>query len=407
MFSLMQQVGPEVPLALVLLALLGLRARVIPKVSLLVKAPTQRVWEQINPYDGKVDNFARSRMAMRLMDAASQTYEVTWTAVMPNGNAKPFTASFRVAEREAERKLVLQRIGLEGKSERNELLEIHYALQPESAGTRLKTKYVWGSRTLLAQLLARADLWGGTYRLKALAETGKPSDLPHQLISAAVALVTGIFTVLAFGLTVGMPVAIVMVFALLVHEFGHLLAFRMIGQPWGRIVFLPFLGAIAVPRLHYETQAQSVFAALMGPGFSCLLLFVCALGLQINGIAALLFAAIGAVTAGLNLFNLLPTEPLDGGVALRSVLTRLIGSKAQAVLLALGAIMMAVGFYLGLLVLMVFGGFAILGNLKTRKIDAGLTPLTSLQVCIAFFSYVAIAATHYTMLIHFMDQIKS
>ncbi len=406
MFDLFQHAGWEVPLAFLLLALLTLRARVKPTASLLIGAPASRVWELIRPYDGKVDLFGRVRMSTRLLDAASQTYEVTWAAAMPNGTSRAFVAAFRVAESEAERKLVLLRHGLEGKSERNELLKISYELVSEAKGTRLKTSYVWGSRALLAQLLARADLWGGAYCMKALAETGKPNETAQRLISAGVAIITGIFTILAFGLSLGMPVALVLVFALLVHEFGHLLAFRLIGQPWGRIVFLPFLGAIAVPRMHYETQAQSVFAALMGPGFSCLLLIICTLASTFHAPAAMLFVVIGVVTAGLNLFNLLPTEPLDGGVALRSVLTKLIGQRASLALMALGLVMVGVGLYVEQISLVIFGGFAVLGNLKPRKIDVGLTPLTSLQVSIFFFGYVVIFFAHYTMLFQFLDQMK-
>ena len=406
MFNLLHHAGWEVPLALVLLALLTLRARVKPKASLLIKAPAARVWELIKPYDGKVDLFGRVRMTTRLLDSARQIYEVTWAAAMPNGTSRPFVATFRVSESETERKLILVRTGLEGKSERNELLEISYELVSQAQSTRLITKYVWGSRALLAQLLARADLWGGAYRLKAVAETGKPNEKAHRIISAAVAIITGIFTVLAFGLSLGMPVALVLVFALLVHEFGHLLAFRLIGQPWGRIVFLPFLGAIAVPRMHYETQAQSVFAALMGPGFSCLLLIICTLAITFHAPAASLFMVIGVVTAALNLFNLLPTEPLDGGVALRSVLTKLIGQRAPLALMALGLLLIGVGIYIEQLALVIFGGFAVLGNLKARKIDVGLVPLSSLQVSIFFFSYFVILFVHYTMLFQFLDQMK-
>ena len=406
MFNLLQHAGWEVPLALLLLGLLTLRAKVKPQASLLIKATTAQVWELINPYDGKVDQWGRTTMTTRLADAVQHIYEFTWTATTPNGAARPTTATFRVRESQSERLLVLERTGIEGGSERNELLEISYELVSQPKGTRLKTKYVWGSRALLAQLLARADLWGGAYRLKALAETGKPNDNAHRLINAGVAVITGAFTVLAFGLTVDMSLALIFVFALLVHEFGHLLAFRLIGQPWGRIVFLPFLGAIAVPRMHYETQAQSVFAALMGPGFSCLLLILCTFATMLHAPAAALIFKIGVVTAGLNLFNLLPTEPLDGGVALRSVLTKMIGPRAPLALMALGLVLVCVGLYMQQLALVIFGGFAVVGNLRARKIDVGLTPLTSLQVSIFFFGYVVIFSAHYTMLYQFLDQMK-
>jgi Zn-dependent protease len=114
---------------------------------------------------------------------------------------------------------------------------------------------------------------------------------------------------------------------------------------------------------------------------------------------------IGAMTAGLNLFNLLPAEPLDGGIALRSVLNRLIGNYAPLGLLGLGVAIVAAGYFFGQVVLMLFGGLAILANLKPRKIDPGLVPLTALQVSIAFLGYTAITTAHYTLFYGFLRQI--
>ena len=48
------------------------------------------------------------------------------------------------------------------------------------------------------------------------------------------------------------------------------------------MIFLPFLGALAMPRLPYETQAQAVFSALMGPGFSLLLAFAITLPVMLG-----------------------------------------------------------------------------------------------------------------------------
>lgn len=404
-FQMFQHIGPELPLALLLMALLGFRARVNCNVSLLVKASPERLWELLNPYDGKVDNWGRTTVVTRLASAETQTYEIVFTTTTANGAMRPFKALFEARGCVPQRKVLLVRAGLEGKSQNNELLEIQHILTPEGQGTRVSTRYLWGSRQLLAQLLARADLWGGAYRLKSLAETGVPDNRPYLWISAGVALITGIASVGAFGLSIGLWPALILVLALLVHEFGHLLAFRLIGQPWGRVVFLPFLGAVAVPRLPLESQGQSVFSALMGPGFSCLVAAACGLPYFLAWPSAPLFALAGLLIAGLNLFNLLPAEPLDGGVALRSVLSRLIGKYAPLGLVVIGLVIVMMGFFLGQLLLVLFGSLAVLVNLKPRKIDQGLVPLTSLQVSISFFGYVMIAVAHYTMLYSFLGQI--
>ncbi len=403
MFNLFFYVRPELPLTLALLALLGMRSRINAKTSIFVNASPAKLWGLLDIFHGKTDDWGRVKILTELFDAATQTYLMTYTTALTNGISRPFQAKFRVAERVEQHSLVLERILPEGKSENNELLKISYRLVPQGEGTRLSTAYLWGSRPLMAQLLARTDLWGGAYRLKGLAETGVPNNRPFFWISAAVGLITGLLSLAAFGLSMGLPFALVVVFVLFVHEFGHLLAFRMIGQPWGRMIFLPFLGAVAVPRLPYESQAQSVFAALMGPGFSALLASACLLPFAWGWKDAYFYAAIGAVTAGLNIFNMIPAEPLDGGIALRSVLTRLIGNYASYGLMAVGVVVTLCGLYLGQVIYMLFGFLAIVANLKTRKIDTGLAPLSSLQVCIAAFSYVAISAAHITLLRFFLD----
>ena len=110
----------------------------------------------------------------------------------------------------------------------------------------------------------------------------------------------------------------------------------------------------------------------------------------------------GIVVIGLNLFNLLPVEPLDGGVALRSVLAKLMGAHARFGLLAIGVIILATGFYFEQVILLVFGGISILANLRPRLIDHGLKPLSVPGVMISALSFTAIVAAYITMLAFFL-----
>jgi Zn-dependent protease len=402
MFSIFATVGPEIPFTLLLLALLGLRHPVKPKANVLVAAPVEKVFALINVYDGKVENWGRTSVTSDLVDPATQTFRKSYTTTLSNGAPKTSTALFRLTERRDNESLTLTRAGIDGQSTNNELLELRYRLSPEARGTRLTMEYDWGPRPLLAQIMARADLWGGIYRLKGVAETGKADNRAYQWISAAVAVVTGLISLGAFAVLLGWLAAALLVFALAVHEFGHLLAYRLMGQPWGRMVFLPFLGAIALPRLPFDSQGQSVFAALMGPGFSILLALACVLpeflGFEHNRAIAVL----GIITVGLNIFNLLPVEPLDGGVALRSVLSRLMGRHARFGLMITGALIANIGFTMEQIILVIFGGIAILANIKDRTIDAGLEPLNRLQIVTTFFAYVAMTTAYVTLLRYFL-----
>ena len=401
------QFGPELVLALVLIFVFTLRFRVQPRAFISIKVPATRVWQLLAPYDRKVEQWGNTRIITSLLSTATQSYAITYETTQNNGVVRSFHAQFRLAESVENKLLVLKREGLEGKSTRNELLEIRHEITPQGeAAARLCTTYVWGSRPLLAQLLARADLWGGIYRIKGLAETGIPNNRPYWIINGLVAFVTALFSIAALSLLLSWISACVLVFALLVHEFGHLLAFRLIGQPWGRMIFLPFLGAVAVPRLPFESQAQSVFSALMGPGFSIFLALACFVPYLLDWPSSHFFIAVGALTTFLNVFNMLPAEPLDGGIALRSILTRLVGDKTWAVLIGVGFLVMGWGFFISQTPLLIFGVLAILANLWRRKIDSGLTPLTSLQVSLAFGSYVAIAGAHTSMMTWFFNQLS-
>jgi Zn-dependent protease len=252
-------------------------------------------------------------------------------------------------------------------------------------------------------VLARADLWGGIFRLKGLAETGVPNERPYFWISALVALATGLVSYAAFAMLLGWRAGIMLVLALFVHEFGHLLAYRLMGQPWGRMVFLPFLGAVALPRLPFHSQGQSVFAALMGPGFSTLLALLCLIPAMLGDSPNAYVALFGLIVVGLNIFNLLPAEPLDGGVALRSVLTRIMGAWARFGLMAVGLLIGGIGLLMQQFVLVLFGGIAILANIRSRRIDVGLVPLSRLQIVITIFAYISMTAAYMTLFKYFMN----
>ena len=401
MLSILSNINPAIPLTLFLLALLGLRFRVNPRTSLWVNTSPEKLFALVDVHDGKRENWGRTVTHIEYVDHGKGIYRKTYETSLTTGTVQTSQALFSIAKCEAPNLLDIKREGLEGLSLNNELLSQTYSITPENGGSRLQVAYAWGPRPLLAQLLARADLWGGAFRLKGLAETGVPSEWQYQLISLGIALFTGLLTFAGFTTMMNLTTAALIIGALFIHEFGHLLAYRLMGQPWGKMVFLPFLGAIAMPRLPYATQGQAVFAALMGPGFSILPAIVCALPSFLWDEIRPLTLVCGTIMVLLNLFNLLPVEPLDGGVALRSVLAKLFGKNARFGLMAVGTVFVTVGILMSQLILAIFGGISILANLRVRSIDAGLTPLSSLQVTISFFSYVALFTAYVTLLRYF------
>jgi Zn-dependent protease len=109
----------------------------------------------------------------------------------------------------------------------------------------------------------------------------------------------------------GWKYAVGFVLLLLCHEMGHYIAAKQRGLDVGLPTFIPFVGAwinLKNQSLNPETTA---FVGLAGPllGSTCaFLVYLVALQYQSHWMLAIAYA--GFV---LNLFNLIPVVPLDGG----------------------------------------------------------------------------------------------
>ncbi len=124
----------------------------------------------------------------------------------------------------------------------------------------------------------------------------------------------------AYSLIWSWQFAVALVGMVLVHECGHVFAMWRSGVPVKGIYFIPFFGGAAVGKGVAKTRAKSAYIAINGPIWGTLLAFACFAGYALTGERMLLAAA--AWGALLNLFNLLPIFPLDGG--------RIVASLANA-----------------------------------------------------------------------------
>ena len=124
-------------------------------------------------------------------------------------------------------------------------------------------------------------------------------------------------SVAAYSLIWGWQFAIGFVLLLLVHEMGHVLQLRREGVKASAPLFIPFLGAVVGMKQAPKDAATEARVGLAGPvlgSLGCLI----PLGLY-AATGNNLFRALAFVGFFLNLINLLPVLPLDGGRAMAAL----------------------------------------------------------------------------------------
>ncbi|MFA5238423.1 MAG: site-2 protease family protein [Phycisphaerae bacterium] len=143
----------------------------------------------------------------------------------------------------------------------------------------------------------------------------------HQRSWIANILILGfsllIFSQLGF-FSFGLEGLLMIVLVLLVHETGHLIGMRLFGYKNVQMFFIPFFGAAVSGEKRDVAAYKEAIVSLLGP----------TPGIVIGCVLVVMFAATGRndyltfanIFLFINLFNLLPFYPLDGGRFLYTVL---------------------------------------------------------------------------------------
>jgi Zn-dependent protease len=143
-----------------------------------------------------------------------------------------------------------------------------------------------------------------------------PLLLPMLKVSATMLISIGFYAMLF-----GWRFAIGFIILLFIHETGHLIAARVVGLKVSLPVFIPFMGAMIILK---DAPPNAWIEAIVGIG-----------GPLLGSLGALLatgcyfltgnqlFLVLGYVGFFLNLFNLVPIVPLDGGRIVSAISPRL------------------------------------------------------------------------------------
>ncbi|MDQ6835993.1 MAG: site-2 protease family protein [Actinomycetota bacterium] len=124
-------------------------------------------------------------------------------------------------------------------------------------------------------------------------------------------------SIAAYASIWGFQFALGFVVLLLVHELGHVIALKREGIKASLPMFIPFLGAVISARSLGDNAVAEARVGLAGPILGSLGSAACILVWHATGND--LWRALAFTGFFLNLFNLLPVLPLDGGRAMAAM----------------------------------------------------------------------------------------
>ncbi len=196
--------------------------------------------------------------------------------------------------------------------------------------------------------------------------------------------------------------AIALIGVLVFHEYGHLRAMKKFGIPTKGMYLIPFVGGIALgdkPR----TQWEDVYISMMGPVYG---LFLTAVFYVIYLVTDSHFCGLVASTSALlNLVNLFPVYPLDGGRVVKALVFSRRNNLSLMLLLAISAFCLVLSWQLGLVFLGFFIVIGVVDLIAGWRVPLAkdITPLKSNGILYCLAWYLIVALTFITLILLIAD----
>jgi Zn-dependent protease len=191
-------------------------------------------------------------------------------------------------------------------------------------------------------------------------------------------LLTALASLAAYVAIFGWRFGVGILALLFVHEMGHFVVIRAKGIPAGLPIFIPLLGAyVAMRRMPANVRDQAEIA-VAGPLVGALGGVVCLAVYQLTD--SRMWLAMGYFSFFLNLLNLIPIVPLDGG--------RIVDAISRWFLLP-GLALVSVAFYYAHSVLLLL--LLVLGAMQTwSRFDGTDDRLAYYQIPLLSRAYVTV-----------------
>lgn len=145
--------------------------------------------------------------------------------------------------------------------------------------------------------------------------------------------------------------ALALIMVLCFHEYGHVWAMKRSGIKTKGFYLIPFVGGMAIGE-RASSHWQNVFISMMGPCFGLAMsaVFYIAYLITDNHFIGL----VASISALLNMFNLLPVLPLDGGQTIKAMVFSGRSYWPYLGLMIISAALFALSLQLGLALLSFF-----------------------------------------------------
>src|SRR5579859_427320 len=134
-----------------------------------------------------------------------------------------------------------------------------------------------------------------------------------------IASFSAIVSVVLYSFLYGWPFAVGLVALLFIHEMGHAIVMKLKGLPVGGMIFIPMLGAAVLMRQMPKNAKDEAEVGIAGPIAGALAASVCLLLALQAPYAHTIWAPLAYFGFFINLFNLIPIVPFDGGRILAAI----------------------------------------------------------------------------------------
>ena len=200
-------------------------------------------------------------------------------------------------------------------------------------------------------------------------------------------LISMIVSLAAYTWLFGFPFALGFILLIFVHEMGHVIAARQKGIKASAPMFIPFLGAMITMKEMPKNAADEAYIGIAGPIAGSL----AALGVYLVGhsTGSHLLLAIAYIGFFLNLFNLIPILPFDGGRVVAAIHPAV--WAVGLITLVILAVTISVNPLVFFVVLL--GGFELWGRFKRRhepesKAYLAVAPRTRVLVAVVYIGLI-------------------